>query len=141
MHVRADWQEARARSSDAPASPTAADVDHESAFAGAESPLWNRIAGKPAACAPVQISICIDDPVVHKRIDWFAPRCVRTVAGMRTRPHVERNVFAAGTFRENRNAIFERELMVVFADQSAVRDAELGVVVGTPENPQKSVVE
>jgi hypothetical protein len=60
---------------------------------------------------------------------------------MRTRPNVERNVFAAGTFRENRNALFERELMRTFADQGVAFKVEVGVVVGTRENLQKSVVE
>lgn len=142
VHVSADWDEASARGGDAPTSPTATDVDHDLAFAGAEWPVWNWIAGKPAARAPVQISIRVHDPIVHKRIDLFALRCsVRAVAGMRTRAHVERNGFAAGIFRENRNTIFEGELMRAFADQGAVLDAEFGVVVGARENPEQSVVE
>jgi len=141
VHVRADRCEARARRGDTPTSPTASDIDENLPVTGPERPIRNWIPGKPAADAPVQISIRVHDPIVYEGVDWLAPRFMLAGDGRLTRRQVERDRFAARIFRENRNAIFDRELMRTLTDKDAVFGAEFGVVVRARENPQRSVVE
>ena len=69
MHVDADGVIPGPSRRNAPPAPTATDIHDSSSDCGLKRPLRDRVARKPAAQWPVEIAVCIYDPVIHKRVN------------------------------------------------------------------------
>lgn len=114
MNVHANRSKARSRRCNAPAPPTTADLKHPLTFAAAKWPIRNWITRKPPANAPIEIPICVHDPVVHEIIDVLG-RPIRRGRG--TRRHIQWNRFTSRMLCEYRHSVFNIEAMILRADK------------------------
>jgi hypothetical protein len=112
MHVDADWAIPCPSRRNAPPAPTATYIHNSFSLSGLERPLGNRVARKLASQGPVEITVCIHDPVVYERIDRTS------VPLIFARPHISWYQLMSRSLRKNWNALFKLKCMAVPTDQN-----------------------
>jgi len=133
VHIDADRPEAGASRCDGPASPRATDVhQHFSLTVFPQRPVRNRIEAQPAARPPIEIPVCIYQPMVNEWINRLA--AIRE----RSRCHVPRKRFSAHVLGEYRNAPLHCKLMPLLTLQGVHLRMHCRAILGARENFQES---
>jgi hypothetical protein len=106
----------------APAPPAAPDIHQHLTIAAKKRPTRNWVAPEAAPRSPVEISIRIHQPVAYEGID-------RAISSqILARRHVLRDRFSPYIISEDRNAIFNGEMMSVIALEAAIMRTQIRLI-------------
>ena len=135
MDVHSDRAKARLSRSKCPAPPTAAHIDQYPALSFLERPIWEGIPTERASRSPIEIPICINQPIIHERVYRASLLCITT------RCHITGNSFAAWVTSKQRNTFFYVKLVSLLTEKIAIVDYETGVIPGAGKNLEKAIIE